>query len=29
VSNLIRDPQGRIAERIKIVGEQDICGLGQ
>ena len=25
VSNLIRDPQGRIAERIKIVGEQKIC----
>ena len=25
VSNLIRDPQGRIAERIKIVGEQEIC----
>lgn len=25
VSNLIRDPQGRIAERIKIVGEQAIC----
>jgi tRNA(fMet)-specific endonuclease VapC len=25
VSNLIRDPQGRIAERIKIAGEQGIC----
>ena len=25
VSNLIRDPQGRIAERIKIVGEREIC----
>lgn len=25
LSSLIRDPQGRIAERIKIVGEQDIC----
>ena len=25
VSNLIRDPQGRVAERIKIVGEQEIC----
>jgi tRNA(fMet)-specific endonuclease VapC len=25
LSNLIRDPQGRIAERIKIVGEQSIC----
>ena len=25
LSSLIRDPQGRIAERIKIVGEQSIC----
>ena len=25
LSNLVRDPQGRIAERIKIVGEQSIC----
>ncbi len=25
VSNLIRDPQGRIAERIKRVGESNIC----
>lgn len=25
VSNVIRDPQGRVAERIKIVGEQEIC----
>lgn len=25
VSNLIRDPHGRIADRIKIVGESNIC----
>jgi tRNA(fMet)-specific endonuclease VapC len=25
VSNLIRDPQGRIAERIKIIDEPNIC----
>ncbi len=25
LSSLIRDPQGRIAERIKVVGEQAIC----
>jgi tRNA(fMet)-specific endonuclease VapC len=25
LSNLVRDPQGRIAERIKIVGEHSIC----
>jgi tRNA(fMet)-specific endonuclease VapC len=25
LSNLIRDPQGRIAKRIKIAGEQSIC----
>ncbi len=25
LSSLIRDPQGRIAERIKVVGEQSIC----
>jgi tRNA(fMet)-specific endonuclease VapC len=25
LSSLIRDPQGRIADRIKIVGEQSIC----
>ena len=25
VSNLIREPQGRIADRIKIIGESNIC----
>jgi tRNA(fMet)-specific endonuclease VapC len=25
LSNLIREPQGRIADRIKIVGEESIC----
>ena len=25
VSNLVRDPRGRVADRIKAVGEQNIC----
>jgi tRNA(fMet)-specific endonuclease VapC len=25
VSNLVRNPQGRVADRLKVVGEQNIC----
>jgi tRNA(fMet)-specific endonuclease VapC len=25
VSNLVRNPQGRVADRIKAMGEQNIC----
>ena len=25
VSNLIREPQGRVAERIKVLGENRVC----
>jgi tRNA(fMet)-specific endonuclease VapC len=25
VSNLVRDPRGRVADRIKAIGEQNIC----